>query len=463
MNDKERQKNSSVRIFPVSGEVKPCGNAGRANSLIAKQLSKSPMFNHSLMEEICNRSNLQTALKRVKKNRGSPGVDGMTVEQLPDYLKTNWLLLKERLLKGDYKPNLIRRVEIPKPHGKDKRKLGIPCVLDRFIQQAILQVLQAKWDKEFSDSSYGFRPNRSAHQAVAKAQTHLKQGYSYVVDIDLENFFNKICHDKLMSTLAKEIEDKRVLKLIRSFLNAGIMEGGLVSTPTEGAAQGSPLSPLLSNIVLDELDKELEKRGHKHVRYGDDCNIYVQSKRAGERVMSSISYYISKRLKLKVNISKSAVALPQERKFLGFSFTGGKYPNKRKIAPQSLKKFKDTIRQLTNRNHSISIETRIERLSIYLRGWIGYFKFCETFSILRDLDSWIRRRLRAVLWKQWKVYKKRKSELIKRGVREDLAQSTAWSTKGCWNICNTPGVRIALPNSYFDSLKLPRLYPGQNI
>lgn len=463
MNDHQRQQNSSKRILPASDEVKLCGNAGRADSFVAGQRYQSPMFNHHVMEEICERANLWEALERVQDNKGAPGVDGMSVDELPGYLKKNWLVIKEQLLKGNYKPNLIKRVEIPKPNGKDKRKLGIPCVLDRFIQQAVLQVLQKKWDKTFSNFSYGFRPNRSAHQAVAQAQTYLKQGYKYVVDIDLEKFFDRVCHDKLMSTLAKEIEDKRVLKLIRSFLNAGIMENGIVSTPDEGTPQGSPISPLLSNIVLDDLDKELEFRGHKYVRYADDCNIYVQSPRAGERVMKSVSNYISRKLKLKVNASKSAVARPQERKFLGFSFTGGKQPNRRKIAPQALERFKDRVRQLTNRNHSISLEARIIKLSNYLRGWIGYFGFCEAPSVLRDLDSWIRRRLRCVLWKQWKVFKKRRTELVKRGVREDLALTTAWSSKGPWNICNTPGVRIALPNSYFDSLKLPKLYPGKNI
>lgn len=463
MNENTRQKSSVTGILPISDKVKPCGNMGRANSFVANQQRKSPMFNHHVMEEICERANLQEALKRVQENKGAPGIDGVTVDELPEYLKTNWLAIKEQLLKGNYKPNLVRRVEIPKPNGKDKRQLGIPCVSDRFIQQAVLQVLQKRWDKTFSDSSYGFRPNRSAHQAVAKAQTYLKEGYEYVVDIDLEKFFDRVCHDRLMSSLAKEIEDKRLLKLIRSFLNAGIMENGIVSTPNEGTPQGSPLSPLLSNIVLDELDKELELRGHKHVRFADDCNIYVQSKRAGERVMKSVSDYISRKLKLKVNASKSAVATPQERKFLGFSFTGGKNPNRRKIAPQSIERFKDRVRQLTNRNHSTSFEVRIKKLTSYLRGWIGYFRFCEAPSILRDLDSWIRRRLRCVLWKQWKVFRKRRAELLKRGVREELALTTAFSSKGPWNLCHTPGVRIALPNAYFDSLKLPRLYPGKNI
>ena len=283
------------------------------------------------------------------------------------------------------------------------------------------------------------------------------EGYGFVVDLDLEKFFDRVNHDKLMTTLAKEIADKRVLKLLRAYLNAGILEDGLCSPPDEGVPQGGPLSPLLSNIVLDEVDKELELRGHKFVRYADDVNIYVKSERAGLRVMNSVSTFIAKQLKLKVNASKSAVAKPQERKFLGFSFTGGKNRNRRKIAPQAMKRFKDKIRYLTNRNHSLSFDTRCQRLTVYLRGWRAYFGFCETRSVLRDLDSWIRRRLRAVMWKQWKVYGRRKSELKKLGLREDLAQTTAWSSKGPWRMSNSPGLQMAFPKSFFDQKGIPLL------
>lgn len=381
----------------------------------------------------------------------------MTVDELPGHLKSNWPSIKQLLLKGEYRPKPVRRVEIPKPGRKEGRKLGIPCVQDRFIQQAVLQVLQRKWDRTFSDSSYGFRPGRSAHQAISRAQSYLQAGYSWVVDFDLEKFFDRVNHDRLMSRLAVEIADKRVLKLIRAYLNAGIMEDGLISIPTEGTPQGGPLSPFLSNVVLDELDRELEKRGHRFVRYGDDCNIYVQSQRAGERVMRSVSRFITGRLKLKVNQSKSAVDEPQNRKFLGFTFTGGKQPNRRKIAPESLRRFRAQVRRLTRRKRSISLEERIRQLASYLRGWRGYFGYCETPSVLRDLDSWIRRRLRCVQWKQWKVFQRRKRELIKLGVNEDLAFITAWSAKGPWRLSHTPGVRIALSNGYFDLLGLPRL------
>jgi len=416
------------------------------------------MFGEDLMEEVCERNNLLAALRRVRANRGSPGVDGMTVDELPGHLKANWPSIKQLMLKGEYQPKPVRRVEIPKPGRKERRKLGIPCVLDRFIQQAVLQVLQRKWDQTFSDSSYGFRPGRSAHQAITRAQSYLQAGYSWVVDFDLEKFFDRVNHDRLMSRLAVEIADKRVLKLIRAYLNAGIMEDGLVSIPTQGTPQGGPLSPFLSNVVLDELDRELEKRGHRFVRYGDDCNIYVRSQRAGERVMRSVSCFITRRLKLKVNQSKSAVDEPQNRKFLGFTFTGGKQPNRRKIAPESLQRFRAQVRRLTRRNRSISLEERVRRLAIYVRGWRGYFGYCETPSVMRDLDSWIRRRLRCVQWKQWKVYQRRKRELIKLGVNEDLAFITAWSAKGPWKLSHTPGVRIiALTNGYFDLLGLPRL------
>jgi RNA-directed DNA polymerase len=291
----------------------------------------------------------------------------------------------------------------------------------------------------------------------------LRSGYGVVVDIDLEAFFDRVNHDRLMSRLAQRIGDRRVLKLIRAYLQAGILENGLVKVPTEGTPQGGPLSPFLSNVVLDEWDKELERRGHRFVRYGDDCNIYVRSRRAGERMMASLRRFIAGRLKLKVNEAKSAVDRPQQRKFLGFTFTGGRSANRRKIAPESLRRFMARVRQLTRRNWSISLEELVRRLRAYLLGWRGYFGFCETGSVLRDLDSWIRHRLRCVQWKQWKVYRRRKAELIRLGVSPELAQSTAWSAKGPWRISHTPGVRMALNNGYFDALGLPRLDPRVSI
>ena len=455
--DKGRQvrKRTSNR----EARVKPWGPGAKADVGIVSQETGSLMFGKELMEEICERNNLKAALKRVVKNKGSPGVDGMTVDELPEHLKMHWLAIKACLLEGRYQPQSVRRVEIPKPGSTQKRKLGIPCVLDRFIQQATLQVLQRKWDRSFSDSSYGFRPGRSAHQAIAKAQSHVEAGYPFVVDIDLEKFFDQVNHDRLMSQLAIRIADKRVLKLIRAYLRAGILENGLVSIPGEGTPQGGPLSPFLSNVVLDELDKELESRGHRYVRYADDCNIYVSSRRAGERVMKSITRFITQRLKLRVNEGKSAVDSPQNRTFLGYTFTGGQSPNRRKIAPKSVKRFKAQVRCLTRRNWGISLEDRIERLSRYLRGWRGYYGYCETPSVLRDLDSWIRRRLRCVLWKQWKVYCKRKRELVKLGISEQLAHTTAWSAKGPWCLSHSPGVHMALNKEYFAALGLPRLVP----
>jgi len=438
-------------------KVKLWGGTDECQFIHSKTRSESPMFGSDLLGSILDRNNLKQALQRVKSNKGAPGVDGMTVRELPGFLQENWLFIKDQLFEGDYVPHAVKRVEIPKPGTKEKRKLGIPTVLDRFIQQAILQVLQSKWDEDFSESSYGFRPKRSAHQAMRQAQEYIQSGYKIVVDIDLEKFFDQVCHDRLMSRLAQEIEDKRVLKLIRAYLTAGILENGLVNTPTEGTPQGGPLSPFLSNVVLDELDKELEKRGHRFVRYADDCNIYVRSKRAGERVMQSISRFIETKLKLRINSQKSAVGKPQKRKFLGFSFTGGKQPDRIKIADASLQRFKAKVRRITRRNRGQSLEDVIEELSKYLIGWKGYFQLAQTPTIFRDLDSWIRRRLRSLQWKQWKVYKKRKMELIQRGVPEDLALKTAWSAKGPWKLSYSKAVQMALPNKYFERMGLPQL------
>jgi RNA-directed DNA polymerase len=407
------------------------------------------------MEEVCGRKNCQQALARVKRNKGSAGIDGMTVEQLPAYLKQHWPTIREQLLRGTYKPQPVKRVEIPKPDG-GMRKLGIPTVLDRFIQQAVMQVLQGRWDRTFSGYSYGFRPGRSAHQAVAKAQQYIAAGYGWVVDLDLEKFFDRVNHDKLMSKIGKRINDKQLLKLIRAFLRAGVMESGLVSPVDEGTPQGGPLSPLLSNIVLDELDRELERRGHRFVRYADDSNIYVRSRRAGERVMTSIKQFITRQLKLKVNEQKSAVARPRERKFLGFSFTWQREP-KRRIAPKAIARFKQRVRELTRRTRGVSVETMAGQLGRYLTGWRGYFGFCQTPSVLQRLDRWLRRRLRLVVWKQWKYTRVRFAELRKRGVSKDLAAQTAGSAHGPWRLSNSPALSIALPNAYFASLGLPRL------
>src|SRR5438132_13188615 len=353
----------------------------------------------------------------------------------------------------------VRRVEIPKPDGGGVRKLGIPTVLDRFIQQAVMQVLQKRWERTFSDHSYGFRPGRSAHQAVAQAQQYIAEGYGWCVDFDVEKFLDRVNHDKLMGQIAKRIEDKRLLKLIRAFLNAGVMENGLVSPSVEGTPQGGPLSPLLSNLVLDELDRELECRGHRFVRYADDCNIYVRSERAGQRVMESISRFITQKLKLKVNEAKSAVARPQERKFLGFSFTAGPYI-KRTIAPKSLERFKQRIRDITRRAKGARMKMPIQELAPYLRVWRAYFGFCETPLVLISLTRWVRLRLRAAMWRQWKTPRRRRAALLELGVRPRLASNTAGSGLGPWYLARAKALSVGLSNAHFTSLGLPTLIDG---
>jgi len=436
------------------------GEAPRApeegiESTAVKLGTESQANTDKLIEEACEKENLKEALRRVKANAGAAGVDGMSVKELPDFLRENWPRLKEQLLSGTYRPQPVRRVEIPKTGG-GMRKLGIPTVMDRFVQQAVLQVLQERWDPTFSEFSYGFRPGRSAHQAVAKAQEYIQQGYDWVVDLDLEKFFDRVNHDVLMSRVARRISDKRMLKLIRGFLNSGVMENGLVGPTDEGTPQGGPLSPLLSNLLLDELDRELERRGHRFVRYADDSNIYVKSERAGQRVMEGVKRFLTRKLRLKVNESKSAVARPKDRKFLGFSFTSGEVV-RRRIAPKAILRFKERIRELTRRTRGISIERMIEELRGYLIGWRGYFGFCETPSILKELEGWTRRRLRSVIWKQWKRGPVRFKELRSRGIGIALAAKTAGSAHGPWGLSNSPALARALPNAFFNSLGLPSL------
>jgi RNA-directed DNA polymerase len=455
----ERQKIQYELAFPAAQRSEAPGIVvGGTESLAAKRGTENPAGTERLMEEVVEGENLKEALRRVKANKGSPGVDGMTVNDLPGHLKEHWPSLREQLLHGTYQPQPVRRVEIPKPDG-GMRKLGLPTVLDRLIQQAMMQVLQRRWDPTFSEHSYGFRPRRSAQQAVAQAQQYLAAGDRWVVDLDLEKFFDRVNHDKLMGRVAKRVGDQRVLKLIRAFLNAGVMEDGLVSPVDEGTPQGGPLSPLLSNLVLDELDRELERRGHRFVRYADDCNIYVRSARAGQRVMESLTRFITERLKLKVNQAKSAVARPQRRKFLGFSFTWDREP-KRRIAPKALARFKQRVRELTGRTRGISLEARVAALRTYLRGWRSYFGFCQTPWVLVPLDKWIRHRLRSVMWKQWKTFGRRVKELQKRGVDRDWARRIASSGLGPWRLGHEPSICQALPNAFFDALNLPRLAPG---
>lgn len=408
-----------------------------------------------LLNQILSRENMLQALKRVEKNKGSHGVDMMPVQILRQHIKDTWELTKEQILKGTYEPQPVRRIEIPKPDG-GVRLLGIPTVTDRLIQQAIAQVLSRLYDPTFSDHSYGFRPNRSAHDAVRKAKGYIKEGYRWTIDMDLEKFFDKVNHDRLMSTLAKRINDKPLLKLIRKYLQSGVLINGIVLDTNEGTPQGGPLSPLLSNIVLDELDKELEQRGHKFVRYADDCNIYVKTKRAGERVMESVQTFIERKLRLKVNEKKSAVDRPWKRKFLGFSFTNHKEPKVR-IAKESLQRMKKKIREITSRKKPYPMEYRIHQLNRYLIGWCGYFALADTNSIFREMDGWIRRRLRMCLWKNWKKPRTKTRNLIRLGIPDWQAYEWGNTRKSYWRISKSPILSRALTNSYWSSHGLKKI------
>lgn len=431
--------------------------AERAETTDGKRGEDAPVGGVDLMERVLERENLRRALRQVRRNRGAPGIDGMTVDDLVVHLKTHWPAIRASLVEGTYQPQPVRRATIPKSGG-GTRNLGIPVVLDRFVEQALLQVLQAEWDPTFSEGSFGFRPGRSAHQAVAQAQKHIRQGYSWVVDLDLERFFDQVNHDALLSRVRKRVKDRRVVALIHRFLKAGVLTLEGVTEPTaEGTPQGGPLSPLLANLLLDELDHELEKRGHRFVRYADDANIYVRSRQAGERVMASVTRFLGCRLKLKVNEAKSAVDRPWNRKFLGFTFTHSR-SIRRKVSKKSLKAFKAKVRELTGRTRGRPIRKIVSELRRYILGWRGYFGFAEVTSPLRDLDKWIRRRLRCYHWKQWgrRGYR----ELRKRGVSQDLAWNTSKSAHGPWRLSQSPALAIALPARYFVALGLPALVEG---
>lgn len=429
--------------------MNPCGTVVALSSSPARPEEQSRLRETELMEQIVSRGNMTDALSQVVRNKGAAGIDGMEIRELKPFLRENWERVRSELLKGVYKPEPVRRVEIPKPEG-GVRLLGIPTVLDRLIQQALHQALTPIFDPEFSDSSYGFRKGRSARGAMLKAREHVKDGYRHVVDMDLAKFFDRVNHDMLMARVARKVADKRVLRLIRSYLEAGVMIGGLFERTKEGTPQGGPLSPLLANIMLDDLDKELEKRGHRFVRYADDCNIYVKSRRAGERVMANIRRYVEGKLKLKVNEEKSAVDRPWRRKFLGFSFSHHKEPLIR-VAPKSLDRFKDKVRELTSRKKSMSLATRIHGLNQYLRGWMGYFKLAETPNIFKKLDRWIRRRLRMCLLKQWKRGRTRCRELMALGIPREEAAKIGGSRKGYWRLSLTPQLNIALGLKFFES------------
>src|SRR5713226_3112098 len=403
-----------------------------------------------MMEAVVERENMKLALARVERNRGAAGVDKMTVEQLRAYLREHWLRIKAELMAGDYQPQPVRKVEIPKPGSKGMRMLGIPTVIDRLIQQALHQVLSPLFELSFSESSYGFRPNRSAQQAVLKAREYVREGRRWVVDIDLEKFFDRVNHDVLMSRLARRIKDKRVLRLIRRYLQAGMMSNGLTTARREGTPQGGPLSPLLSNILLDELDKELERRGHKFCRYADDCNVYVRSHSAGERVMKSLTRFLERRLRLKVNEEKSAVARPWERKFLGYSLTSNREP-RLKVAKESVKRLKEKLREIFRRGRGRNLGQLIEvELTPLLRGWMNYFRLAEVKGIFEEMDSWIRRKLRGLIWRQWKRTLARAKGLRQRGLDKMQAQKSATNGRGPWWNAGASHMHAAFPKSYFD-------------
>lgn len=408
-----------------------------------------------LWERVWERENLLAALKRVERNGGAPGIDGMTVEELRPYLREHWLEIREALDEQSYKPSPVRRVEIPKPGG-GMRQLGIPTVLDRFLQQAIAQVLTSLFEPQFSAHSYGFRPGRSAHQAVQQAQEYIREGYEWVVDLDLEKFFDRVNHDMLMARVARVVKNKRVLRLIRAYLNSGVMRGGVVQETEEGTPQGGPLSPLLSNIMLDDLDKELEKRGHKFVRYADDCNIYVKTRRAGERVMESVKRFLEKKLKLKVNPKKSKVDRATRVKFLGFSFYKRKGEVLIRVANRSLERFREKLRRLTKRTRSGKLEEIVQQINQYTMGWMGYYWQANTPSVFEGLDSWIRRRLRQMIWKRWKRGTTRYRELVKLRVPRGRAGLGAVG-KSPWHMSKSPVVNEALSNAYLRNSGLKSL------
>lgn len=420
-------------------------NASSGLTALSNSKAKSEMDTENLLERIVSKRNLYEAYKRVKKNKGSHGVDGMRVDELLPFLQENVSSLISNLLNGEYKPQPVRRVEIPKPNG-GVRLLGIPTVVDRLIQQAIAQILNEVFDKEFSENSYGFRPKRSAHMALKQAQMYINEGNRYVVDMDLEKFFDTVNHDILMSLLARKVKDKRVLKLIRKYLNSGIMLNGVIVKLEDGTPQGGPLSPLLSNILLDELDKELEKRGHKFCRYADDANIYVKSKRSGIRVLESITKFLEKKLRLKVNVEKSAVSSPMKRKFLGYSFYYCRGSARFRVHNKSYERLKEKIRKITNRNVSMNFNFRLKKLKEITTGWVNYYKLADMGNKLEEIDKWIRRRLRACIWKTWKKTKTRFKNLNKLGIPKHKALEYANTRKGHWRISGSPILNKTITN-----------------
>ena len=435
-------------------------DAGRNSGDGRRSVSRHPLVEGpsapeqmQLMERVVERSNMQSAYRRVMKNKGAPGVDGMHVDQLGVFLRVHWPKIRERLCQGRYEPMPVRRTMIPKANG-GTRPLGIPTVLDRLIQQALHQVLSPLFEPEFSEHSYGFRPGRSAHQAVLRARDYQREGMRWVVDMDLVQFFDEVNHDILMARIGLKVKDWRVKTLTRRYLRAGVLEGGVVSVPTKGTPQGGPLSPLLSNIVLDDLDKELERRGHRFCRYADDCNLYVASRRSGERVMASVTRFVEKRLRLRVNQGKSAVARPWNRKFLGYSFSWH-VKTRIRVARQSIERFKGNLKALFRKGRGRNLVRFIQKdLNPVLRGWCNYFRLAEFLGFAEDLDKWLRRRLRCILWRQWKRSWKRFQMLIRHGLSEDRAAKSAFNQRGAWYNAGASHMNQAFPKRYFDQFGL---------
>jgi len=444
MRQKTRKPTSQLAFaWEEAGETQPEPTEGLE---LSTAISRPETLTNDLMEAVVAADNMRQALKRVKANKGSAGIDGMSVKELPGYLMENWPCIRQSLLNGTYQPQPVKRVELPKPDG-GVRLLGIPTVMDRLIQQAVLQVLTPLYDPTFSSSSYGFRPKRSAHDALASAREHIGSGLGWVVDLDLEKFFDRVNHDLLMGRIAKRIGDKRLLRLIRRYLEAGVLVNGVVMEREEGTPQGGPLSPLLANILLDDLDKELERRGHRFCRYADDCNIYVRSQRAGLRVMESITRYLETKLKLKVNQAKSAVDRPHRRRFLGFSICKRKGAICLSIAPKSKKRFMDKVRCITKRNRGVSLERVLSELRSYTDGWVAYFWRAQTPSVFAEYDGWIRRRLRCYQWKLWKRPRNRGRQMRRAGVGPWLAWGVAYNGQGPWPVSGCPAMTRALPNA----------------
>ena len=450
MSSRDADSRAEMHDSHPEGSQRNWREEGLGASSVTATRDNSGAEAEQLLAAVVERKNMWLAFKQVERNSGAAGVDNMTVAQLRDYLREHWLSIKEELLAGSYQPQPVLKVEIPKPDGKGMRMLGIPTVVDRLIQQALHQVLSPLFEPDFSESSYGFRPQRSAHQAVLKARQYVREGRRWVVDLDLEKFFDRVNHDVLMSRLARRIKDKRVLRLIRRYLQAGMMSNGLTTARREGTPQGGPLSPLLSNILLDELDKELERRGHKFCRYADDCNVYVQSRSAGERVLKSLTILLERRLRLKVNTEKSAVARPWERKFLGYSCTSQR-ESRLKVAPGSVQRLKEKLREIFRRGRGRNLSRLIaEELTPLLRGWMNYFRLAEVKGIFEELDSWIRRKLRGLIWRRWKRPFTRVQKLMQRGLAKAQALKSAMNGRGPWWNAGAAHMHAAFPKSYFD-------------